>query len=62
VEVAPGERVPVVLDVPLRRLATRVAAGTWTVPVGAYRLDVGANAADPDAVAVALELDPTSRP
>jgi beta-glucosidase len=60
VEAAPGERVPVVLDVPLRRLASRVAAGTWTVPAGAYRLDVGANAGDP--VAVALELDPASRP
>jgi beta-glucosidase len=56
VEVAPGERVPVRIDVPLRRLATRQGPGRWVVPAGSYRIDVGANAADQESVSVTVEL------
>ncbi|MGZ4626178.1 MAG: beta-glucosidase [Kineosporiaceae bacterium] len=56
VEVAPGESAPVGIDVPLRRLARRLGPGRWVVPPGSYRLDVGGDAADPDAVSVTVEL------
>ena len=56
VECAPGERVPVKLDVPLQRLSTRLGPGRWAVRPGSYRIDVGASAADPLAVSVMVEL------
>jgi beta-glucosidase len=52
---APGERVPVRIDVPLQRLARR-AAGRWAVRPGSYRIDVGDSAADPASVSVTVEL------
>ena len=52
----PGRAVPVKLDVPLQRLATRQGPGRWAVPPGSYRIDVGASAADPLAVSVMVEL------
>jgi len=55
VEVAAGERVPVTVEVPLRRLAVR-AGGNWQLPPGPYRLDVGGSAADPDALTVTVDL------
>jgi beta-glucosidase len=55
-EVAPGERVPVLIDIPLQRLATRMGPKRWVVPAGGYRIDVGASAADPEAVSVTVEL------
>jgi len=56
VDCAPGERVPVKLDVPLQRLSTRLGPGRWAVRPGSYRIDVGASAADPLAVSVMVEL------
>jgi beta-glucosidase len=56
VEAAPGERVPVAIDVPLHRLAVRTPDGGWRLPGGAYRLDVGSSAADAASVAVELTL------
>jgi beta-glucosidase len=56
VEAAAGERVPVTVEVPLRRLAVRTPDGEWRVPAGACRLDVGSSAADPAAVPVDLTL------
>jgi beta-glucosidase len=53
---APGRRMPVQVDVPLRRLSTRLAPGRWVVRPGTYRIDVGASAADPAAVSVTVEL------
>ena len=55
-EPAPGERVPVRIDVPLRRLASRQGPGRWVTPAGRYRIDVGAHAGDPGAVSVDVEL------
>ncbi len=55
VEAGPGERVPATVEVPLRRLAVR-AGGTWRLPPGPYRLDVGGHAADPAAVVLTLDL------
>ena len=56
VDCAPGEQVPVKLDVPLQRLSTRLGPGRWAVRPGSYRIDVGASAADPLAVPVMVEL------
>jgi beta-glucosidase len=56
VEVAPGERASVRIDVPLHRLAARQGPGRWAVPPGSYRIDVGASAADPASTSVTLEL------
>ena len=55
VEVGPGERAPVAIEVPLRRLAVR-AAGGWQLPAGPYRIDVAGHAADPDALTLTVEL------
>ena len=56
VDCAQGERVPVQVEVPLRRLSTRLGPGRWAVRPGRYRIDVGASAADPGAVSVMVEL------
>lgn len=56
VEAGPGERVPVRIDVPRERLSIRTGPGLWAVPAGPVVLDVGANAADPDAVSVTVDL------
>ncbi len=56
VECAPGARVPVRIEVPLQRLATRRGPGRWEVPAGEYRIDVGASAADPASVAVPVQI------
>jgi beta-glucosidase len=55
VEARPGERVAATVEVPLRRLAVRTGGGWW-LPPGRYRLDVGADAADPDALTVTVDL------
>ena len=55
VELAAGERVPVTIEVPLRRLAVR-AGGSWRLPPGPYRLDVAGHAADPDALTLTVDL------
>ena len=55
VEAGPGERVPATIEVPLGGLAVRTG-GTWRLPPGPYRLDVGGHAADPDAVALTVDL------
>jgi beta-glucosidase len=52
----PGERMPVRIDIPLQRLATRRGPGQWTVPPGSYRIDVGANAADPTSASATIAL------
>ena len=44
------------IEIPLQRLATRRTPGGWLVPPGVYRIDVGANAADPDQVSTTVEL------
>jgi beta-glucosidase len=54
--VAAGERVPVAVDVPLERLATRQGLRRWKVIPGAYRIDVGANSADPEAFSITVDL------
>ena len=54
--VAAGERVPVAVDVPLERLATRQGLRRWKVIPGAYRIDVGAHSADPEAFSVTVDL------
>jgi beta-glucosidase len=56
VEVPAGERRPVRIDVPPERLAVRHGPGDWRVMPGAYRFDVGAHAADPEAPAISLDL------
>ena len=56
VELEPGARTDVRIEVPLRRLARWSGPGRWEVPVGGYRFDVGASAADPAGTSVALEL------
>jgi beta-glucosidase len=56
VEVAPGARAPVRIEVPLRRLAVRTGPGRWEVPAGPYRIDVGASAGDPAALTTTVEL------
>jgi beta-glucosidase len=56
VELAPAERVDVLIDVPLRRLARWTGPGRWEVPVGEYAVDVGASADDPACTSVRLEL------
>jgi beta-glucosidase len=56
VDCPPGERVPVRIEVPLQRLATRRGPGRWEVPAGDYRIDVGASAADPASVSVPVRL------
>jgi beta-glucosidase len=56
VDCPPGERVPVRIEVPLQRLATRRGPGRWEVPAGEYRIDVGASAADPASVSVPVRL------
>jgi beta-glucosidase len=58
VEAAPGEQVPVRIDIPLHRLATRRGPGRRAVAPGSYRIDIGANAADPAAVSVTIALPP----
>jgi hypothetical protein len=54
--VAPGERATVRIAVPVERLARWRGPGHWQVPPGAYRIDVGAHAADPAAVSAVIEL------
>src|SRR4051794_20727848 len=56
VDGSPGERMPVRVDIPLRRLATRRGPGEWTVPPGTYRIDIGANATDPASASVAIAI------
>ncbi len=56
VEVAAGAQAPVHIDVPLQRLATRLGVRRWELRAGSYRIDVGANAADPSATSATLEL------
>ena len=41
---------------PLDRLARWISPGHWEVPPGEYRVDVGANAADPASTCVTVEL------
>jgi beta-glucosidase len=55
-DVAAGERVPVAVDVPLERLATRQGLRRWKVIPGAYRIDVGAHSADPEAFSTTVDL------
>ena len=55
VEVAPGDRAPATIEVPLRRLAVR-AGGGWRLPPGPYRLDVAGHAADPGALTLTVDL------
>jgi beta-glucosidase len=55
VELAPGERAPATIEVPVRRLAAR-ARGRWQVPPGPYRIEVAGHAADPAALTLAVEL------
>jgi beta-glucosidase len=55
VEAGPGERVPVVIDIPRDRLSVRTGPGLWALPPGPITLDIGANAADPDAVSITVE-------
>jgi hypothetical protein len=56
VDLAPGERADIRIDVPLHRLARWISPGRWEVPPGEWRLDVGANAADPASTSVTVEL------
>jgi beta-glucosidase len=46
VDAAPGERVPVRIEIPFERLAVREGPGRWVVPPGEYRVDVGSHAGD----------------
>jgi beta-glucosidase len=55
-EVDAGASVAVSIDIPLQRLSVRHGAGHWALPAGRYRFDVGASAADPDGVALELDL------
>ncbi len=55
VEGEPGEHLPVRIDVPLRRLATRRGPNSW-VAEGVVRIDVGASAADPASVRLTVDL------
>jgi beta-glucosidase len=56
VDGAPGERMPVRIAIPLRRLAVRQGPGQWVVPRGRYRFDLGADAADPAATSITVTL------
>jgi beta-glucosidase len=56
VDCPPGERVPVRIEVPAGRLATRTGPGQWKVPPGSYRIDVGGSAADPAAMSRRVEI------
>jgi beta-glucosidase len=56
VEAGPGERVPVRIEIPRDRLSVRTGPGLWALPPGPVTLDIGANAADPAAVSVTLDL------
>ena len=56
VEAGPGERVPVRIAVPRERLSVRTGPGLWALPPGPVVLDIGASAADPDAVSVTVDL------
>jgi beta-glucosidase len=55
-DVAAGRQLPVQIDIPLQRLAFRRGPGRWELRPGSYRIDVGANAADPAVQSVHLEL------
>jgi beta-glucosidase len=56
VDVEPGERAEVRIDVPLHRLARWRGPGRWEVPAGEYLVEVGASAADPAATSVPVRL------
>ena len=56
VHVDPAATVRVAIEVPLERLATWQGHGRWELTPGAYRIDVGANAADQRAVSVPMDL------
>ena len=56
VELAAGERRPVQIDVPLARLGRRRGPGDWAVEPGTYRIEVAANAGDPDGATVAVTV------
>jgi beta-glucosidase len=56
VDVEPGERADVRIDVPLRRLARWRGPGRWEVPAGEYLVEVGGSAADPLASSVPVRL------
>jgi beta-glucosidase len=56
VDCPPGARVPVRIEVPLQRLATRRGPDRWDIEPGDYRIDVGASAADPASVSVPVRL------
>jgi beta-glucosidase len=54
--VAAGKWATVGIEIPLERLARRRGPGDWQLPAGAYRIDVGAHAADPTATSTVVEL------
>jgi beta-glucosidase len=55
-EVGPAEWVPVTIDVPLERLASRLGPNRWKVVPGSYRIDVGASSADQAAISTMVNL------
>jgi beta-glucosidase len=55
-DVVPSERATVRIEVPLERLARWRGPGRWQLPAGAYRVDVGAHAADPAAISTVIEM------
>ena len=55
-DIAAGEQVPVAVDVPVERLATWQGPGSWTVPSGAYRIDVGTSSADPASYSTLVDV------
>ena len=55
-DVAPGEQTPVTVHVPLERLSAWRGPGRWELTPGAYRIDVGASAADPASVSTTMYL------
>ncbi len=55
-DIAAGEQVPVAVDVPVERLATWQGPGSWTVPSGTYRIDVGTSSADPASYSTLVDV------
>ena len=55
-DVVPSEPATVRIETRLERLMRWTGPGRWQLPAGAYRIDVGAHAADPEGISTVIEL------
>jgi beta-glucosidase len=55
-DIISSEPATVRIEIPLERLMRWTGPGRWQLPAGAYRIDVGAHAADPAGISTVIEM------